>query len=213
MSISEARDASTRSAGFTLIEIIAVVAIIAMIMAIGIPTLGGSRFDPLRNEADEIADRLRFARQRAVMTGVPHRLLIDLEEGGYMIEWYVSESRAFGRDEGDGDALGLLSALTDGPAESRVLDFVPPEQQELDYFPIQHAEMGTFRWLDDTLYFVGVDGPAGWVEGGDYAIVFYVDGTTDPLELEIANGDDERLTLEVEALIDRVRVREGGARS
>ena len=91
---------------------------------------------------------------------------------------------------------------------------MPPRKGDgLDYYPIPNPSMGTFRWLDESLYFVGVEGPTGWVEGGDYGIVFYADGTTEPLALEIADADDERLTLEVEALLERVRVREGGARS
>lgn len=204
-----------RRSAFTLIEIIAVVAIIGMIMGLGVPMLGGSRFDPLRNEADEIADRLRFARQRAVMTGVPHRLLIDLEEGGYLIEWFVDENRAFGRATEEDPAALLFSGPFPGAdtLDEPVLEFTPPVRSDLDYHPIPHREMGSFRWLDDDLYFVGVDGPSGWVESGDFAIVFFVDGTTAPLRLEIANGEDERLTLEVEALLDRVRVFEGGARS
>lgn len=206
--------ARTRRAGFTLIEVIAVVAIISMVFALGVPRLGGRTFDPLHNEAEEIADRLRFARQRAVMTGVPHRLLIDLEEGGYLIEWYVTEDQAFGL-EGGGDGLAALLSPVGGPSdESPLLDFVPPRRNEdLDYYPIPNREMGTFRWLDETLYFVGVAGPTGWVEGGDFGVVFYADGTTEPLALEIADADDARLTLEVEALLERVRVREGRARS
>jgi prepilin-type N-terminal cleavage/methylation domain-containing protein len=208
--------ARNRRAGFTLIEIIAVVAIIAMVFALGVPRLGGRSFDPLHNEAEEIADRLRFARQRAVMTGVPHRLLIDLEEGGYLIEWYVTEDRAFGRGDGGGGGLAdLFAAATElEEDEGPVLDMVPPRKRDaLDYYPIPNPSMGTFRWLDDTLYFVGVEGPTGWVESGDFGIVFFADGTTEPLALEIADADDARLTLEVEALLERVRVREGGARS
>ena len=58
-------------AGFTLIEIIAVVAIISMVFAIGIPRLSGSNWDPLNHEAENLAESLRFARQRAIMTGIP----------------------------------------------------------------------------------------------------------------------------------------------
>ena len=205
-------------AGFTLIEVIAVIAIITMVFAIGVPRMGGRSFDPLHNEADEIADRLRYARQRAVLTGVPHRLLIDLEEGGYLIEWYVSEARAAGQDDnaGGGGLAALFAAAdpTSTEREGSLLDFVPPRKDdELDYYPIPNPKMGAFRWLDETLYFVGIEGPTGWVESGDFAVVFYSDGTTEPLALEIADGDDEHLTLEVEALLERVRVREGGARS
>ena len=72
-------------AGFTLIEVIAVIAIIGMVFAIGIPNLGGNKWNALNNEAELIAQSLRFARQRAVMTGIPHRVLIDLEDGGYLL--------------------------------------------------------------------------------------------------------------------------------
>ena len=203
-----------RHVGFTLIEIIAVVAIIAMVFALGIPQLGGRSWDALGDEAENIAESLRFARQRAIMTGVPHRVLIDLEEGGYLIEWYVSEGQALsavGEEGGDG-GLGLID-LPGGGEEEVVLDLHPPPASERDYHPIPHRELGSFRWLDEALYFVGVEGAAGWVESGDYGIVFYEDGTTDPALVELANAKDEHLTLEVEAVLDRVRVRKGGARS
>lgn len=210
-----ARKASESArAGFTLIEIIAVVAIIAMVFAIGIPRLGGSSWDPLESEAESIAQSLRFARQRAIMTGVPHRLLINLEDGGYMIEWFVSEERAtsaVGEDSsGSGFDIGMLGSDIDGQSP---IDLRPPRVQERDYFPIPNSRMGKFHWLDDALYFVGVDGASGWVEGGDYPIVFYVDGTTDAARLEIADADDKHLTLEIEPILDRVHVRAGGARS
>ena len=95
----------------------------------------------------------------------------------------------------------------------KALELLALADDELDYYPIPNPKMGAFRWLDETLYFVGIEGPTGWVESGDFAVVFYSDGTTEPLALEIADGDDEHLTLEVEALLERVRVREGGARS
>jgi prepilin-type N-terminal cleavage/methylation domain-containing protein len=207
-----------RRRGFTLIEIIAVVAIIAMVFALGIPQLGGRSWDALGDEAENIAESLRFARQRAIMTGVPHRVLIDLEEGGYLIEWYVSQGQALsavGEEGGDGGGAGLmgLAGGAFGEDEEVVLDLHPPPESERDYHPIPHRELGSFRWLDDALYFVGVEGAAGWVESGDYGIVFYEDGTTDPALVELANAQDEHLTLEIEAVLDRVRVRKGGARS
>ena len=200
---------------FTLIEVIAFVAIISMVFAVGLPRLSGSNWDPLNAEAENIAENLRFARQRAIMTGVPHRLLIDLEEGGYQIEWWVIESRAYGGGADD-EAFGsqgldnLLGSLgsEDGPS----IDLVPPRVQERDYFPIPSRDMGSFHWLDDALYFVGVEGSSGWVESGLYPITFYVDGTTDSARLEIADADDKHLTLEIEPILERVHVREGGAR-
>lgn len=210
-----ARPPARDRAGFTLIEIIAVVAIMAMVFGIGLPRLGRTGFDSLENEAENIAQSLRFARQRAVMTGAPHRLLIDLEEGGYLVEWYVTETRALGRIADDDRDLEFSGAAfgdeydNDGPR----LDLVPLRKAERDFFPIRHQQMGSFRWLDEDLYFVGAANSTGWVESGDYSIIFYDDGTTEPTQLELADGDDRHLTLEIEAILQQVRLREGGVRS
>ncbi len=95
MNFSIRRTRSTSSGGFTLIELMAVIAIMGMVFAIGIPRLSCFQLRGLRIEAEAIAGSLEFARQRAIMTAVPHRVLIDLEEGGYRSEWLVTEGEAF----------------------------------------------------------------------------------------------------------------------
>ena len=206
-----------RRSGFTLIEIIAVIAIMTMVFAIGIPRLSTSQLRALRQEAESVASSLEFARQRAIMTGVPHRVLIDLEEGGYRIEWLVTESRAFAansEDSRDRDSSDFGSLYGDSGADSEeTIDFHPPQRNERDYYPIPIRQLGSFTWLDDSRYFVGLDSPNGWIEGGDVEISFDVDGTTVYTRLEIADADDNHLTLEIEPLLDRVRRRNGRARS
>ncbi len=210
---STPRTGSHRRAGFTLIELMAVLAIMALMFALGVPRLARSPWKPLEEEAEQIAQTLRFARQRAIMTGVPHRLFIDLEEGGYAIEWLVEEE-ALGGGEGLGGLAALFGggdgAALDAPAERAPLDFVPRRRALREYAPIPHSRMGDFRWLDEAHYFVGVDGPGGWVESGDYAIVFAADGTTDFVLLKLADAEDHRLVLEIEPLLQSVRlIREG----
>ncbi len=209
------RDSATR--GFTLIEIIAVIAIMGMVFAIGIPRLSTSKLRGLRTEAESIAASLEFARQRAIMTGIPHRVLIDLEEGGYRVEWLVDEDRAF-EAISDADVEFAASDFDqdlDNPDNggADLIDFHPPVRDERDYYPIPNRQLGSFTWLDDSRYFVGLDSSSGWIEGGEVEIVFDADGTTEYLLLEIADSSDHHLTLEVEPLLDRVRRREGAARS
>lgn len=206
--------ASRGRAGFTLIELMAVVAIMLLIFGLGLPRLAGSPWAALDDEAERLAQTLRFARARAIMTGVPHRLLIDLEEGGYAVEWLISEEGAE-----DGGLAGLAALLADGGAglddarEPEVLEFTPPRRGERDYYPIPHRRMGSFQWLDEAHYFVGIDGPGGWVESGDYAIVFGADGLTDAALLQLADAQDHQVTLELEPLRQHVRVRRAGADS
>jgi type II secretion system protein H len=202
--------------GFTLIEIMAVIAIIGMVFAIGLPRLNSSKIRALETEAESIAASLEFARQRAIMTGVPHRLLVDLEDGGYRIEWLVDEDRAFAavRDDDFFDDDDLDQSLDGISADSEEsIDFHPPTKASRDYYPIPSRQLGSFTWLDDARYFVGLDSSGGWIEGGDIEIVFDADGTTEFARLEIADDADNHLTLEIEPLFDRVRRRAGGARS
>jgi type II secretion system protein H len=211
------RSRFSATSGFTLIEIIAVIAIMGMVFAIGIPRLSTSKLRGLRIEAESIAASLEFARQRAIMTGIPHRLLIDLAEGGYRIEWLVDEARAFEaiRDTGDEFVTSDIESDRDALDDRGVpqIDFHPPNNDERDYYPIPNRQLGSFTWLDDSRYFVGLDSSSGWIEGGDVEIVFDADGTTEYILLELADASENHMTLEIEPLLDRVRRREGAARS
>lgn len=208
--------------GFTLIEMMAVIALIGMIFALGIPRLSSSRWRALGDAAESIAASLEFARQRAIMTGVPHRVLIDFAEGRWRVEWLVSESESLaGMSEdasgGGGltDALAGLSAPADSsePDPNAPIDLHPPTQDERDYYPISNRQLGSFTRLDESLYFVGLESASGWIESGDVQIVFDADGTTEYVLLEIADAEERHMTLEIEPMLDRIRRREGPARS
>lgn len=222
--------AATRARGFTLIEMMAVIAIIGMVFALGIPRLSSSRWRALGQAADGVAESLEFARQRAVMTGVPHRVLIDLAEGGWRVEWLASESEALaatgdgetdaGAESGGGGLGELLAATAAGagdtkPGKAPKIDLHPPSRATRDYRPVPNRQLGSWAYLDDAdeLYFVGIVGADGWIESGDVQIVFDADGTTDLTLVEIADADERHLTLEIEPLLDRIRRRDGPARS
>lgn len=204
-----------RRSGFTLIEMMAVVVIMGLIFAAGIPRLGSSKIRVLKRESESIASSLEFARQRAVMTGTPHRLFVDLVDGGYRVEWLVSEERAFSSTGGGDDSFDFsaLGDTSDPGDEEERLDLRPPPREEREFYPVPNRQLGAFTWIDDALYFVGLDSPSGWIEGGDVAIVFQADGTTEFSLLEIADADDNHMTLEIEPLLDRIRRRIGPARS
>ena len=66
---------------------LAVVAIFGLIAAMALPNidLGGSRI--VRGEAQDLATAIEFARQRAVMTGRTHQVVIEVDRGEHWIEW------------------------------------------------------------------------------------------------------------------------------
>ena len=124
--------ARTTSRGFTLIEILAVVAILALVAAFVVPNMGGFRARALRAEAQQIAAQLELARQRAIVTGVPHRLWLELDQAEYRLEWLAE-------DPEDGERLAAAErgvrparqhpALALGAARARAR--VPPDPGQL----------------------------------------------------------------------------------
>ena len=73
--------------GFTLIEMIAVTLLFAVISGIFVPQIGLLSSRALGNLAKDLAAHIELGRQRAVVTGTPHRIVMDLEAGGYRLQF------------------------------------------------------------------------------------------------------------------------------
>ncbi len=182
-----------RARGFTLLEILAVIAILALLSSIVLPNLGAVRARNLRRGAKDLAAQLELARQRTVITGIPHRLLIDLEENAYRIEWT-------GTDEtGDQEA-----AIVPGGAGAE-LDLSPPRIAEREYRPLP-SRFGRLTRLADNLAFVGVEALGGWVKRGDFYIAFARDGTANHATIVLDDDSGHSVSLDVLPLADVIRI-------
>ncbi len=133
----------------------------------------------------------------AVVTGKPHRLLIDIEAGAYSIERF---DKANGDDESAADALPEI-------LPGRDYDLSPPKSRELEYRPVEN-QFARNNELDIDFFFEGLETGEGWLDSGLVNIVFDRDGTTDPAELVVSDLEGRMVVLEVRPLIDRVVVRD-----
>ena len=202
--------------GFTLIELLAVLVIIGLFMTLVLPNLDVTRNAQLREEALNLAGRLELARQRAVVTGAPHRVWLDLEAGAYSVEWFVDETRAYPEEsdqaldeESDGDGTPSAGALATGGKGP--ISLSPPQGEQRDYHPIP-GRFGRESRLPTDHYFVGIETPEGWLESGQAQVVFAVDGTSDFSEIILADAWDNKITLEIQPLLDQVRIHSDSAR-
>src|SRR5262245_53371163 len=123
------RRAKSTDRGFTLIEILAVVAILALVAAFVVPNMGGLRRRALRAEAQQIAAQLELARQRAIVTGVPHRVWLELDQAEYRLEWLAADPAAVAQAEMRAEAA--LDVHGNTP-----LALSAPPAPPLDYQPI-----------------------------------------------------------------------------
>jgi len=186
------------AAAFTLIELLAVVAILALMATFILPNVGIMRDRVLRDQARLLAAQLELARQRAVVTGIPHRLLIDLEGGGYRLEWLASAEQPQPA-AAPGDALAYD---VDGATP---LPLAAPAAASSEFQPVPGG-LGEFHYLESDLFFTGIDTPEGWIERGDSFIAFDRDGTSSYTEIVIDDGAGREIALEILPLADAVRI-------
>jgi len=189
-----------RSAGFSLIEVLAVLVIFALLAGVVLPNFGirGARI--LDEESKRLASSLEFARQRAVMTGKPHRLILDLDRRTYQIE-------AFGPPP-DVELAEAELAETAPPVPEDDLAkpaLSPPVRDDLDYWPLLGTP-GEVQRLDDEVSVEGVEYSAGIAAEGVFQVVFERDGTADWAILHLANQAGSKVALHIEYLADSVTI-------
>jgi general secretion pathway protein H len=88
-----------RGAGFTLIEILAVLAVIALIMGSAVRGFKSLAKSDLRTSAARMSGAIHYLFDRASTTGKHHRLVLDLNEGRYWPE--VSDDKFYAPHEAE----------------------------------------------------------------------------------------------------------------
>jgi prepilin-type N-terminal cleavage/methylation domain-containing protein len=184
-----------RKQGFTLIEILAVAAILALVASFVVPNLSGLQVRALRSEAEQIAGQLELARQRAIVTGIPHRLWMELDEAEFRLEWLQS----------DPDALDPGLANPDLRGNSPI-SLAAPRAVEIAYRPIP-GNFGRLQIVKHPFYFEGLETPEGWISRGAPSVEFERDGSANYTEIHIEDPAGNRVILDVHPLDERVRVR------
>jgi len=183
--------------GFTLIEMMAVVAIFALLAALVAPRVGSITSRTLNLRAQRIAAHLELARQRAVLTGIRHRLFVDLDQGSYLVEWWVTEARAEGREPEPPPALDLRGVTP--------IPMAPIRQAERSFHPLPGLQ-GRVQWLEESLAFVGLETQEGWSDRGQVSIEFSSDGTATYTAIYLDDDSGRTLVLDVLPLADSIRI-------
>lgn len=110
------------SAGFTLIELTIVIAILAVLMGIAIPRLRDSGATELRSQAHRMAMTFKLVRSEAILQGIPFQINFDLDEQRY----WVTSADPLGGDDVASSTLGRLARGHNFAGEVGISDVMLP---------------------------------------------------------------------------------------
>jgi len=181
--------------GFTLIEMLAVVATIALIAAMVLPNLnlGGSR--AVRTAAQDLASAIEMARERAILTGRVHAVVIDVDRGAHWIEWAAPPEPA--------EAPASAPASREGEPK---IDLVPPPLASAELVPLA-GEFGKPHVVERPAAILDVEVDGGLADTGQVSLRIDGDGATDAATIRIGDADGSYVVdVEIEPLADVVAV-------
>jgi hypothetical protein len=174
--------------------------IAGLLMSVMLPNFGALQSHKLRNSAEQIIERIDFGRQRAVMTGIPHRLAIDLDSGTYKLEWQgVGPENVVSQPKPKIEPAKIETDM--GPR----LSLAPPPATERSFESIS-GPLGRLEQLGRGVEFGWVETPGGEIDFGDAFIIFEGDGTSSYTMLVLNEPGGQELALEILPLADAVRI-------
>lgn len=202
-----ARAPSPRTAGFSLIELAAVVLVIALLFGFVLPNFGVASRRALDSDAEQLRASLELARQRSIATGVEHRVAIDLDGARYHIEGFEKPpakppssqppEREERRDRNERRRHEVSPLL------------LPPAAPGGSFVPIP-TKLGRATHLNRDVTFTRIETAEGIHETGTVGVAFLQDGSATPALITLRNADGDGLELQVLPLADTVRVNVDG---
>jgi prepilin-type N-terminal cleavage/methylation domain-containing protein len=176
-----------RARGFTLFEIMMVLAILLIIVGIGLPAMISTvRKGPMRQALADLEEGFLRARMLAILTGLPAELVIHAADGTLTLR-PVSEGAAASTDE-DSPARPMGLGEEFGEATGSRNRSTP---EELPKFSAKLDDSVAFKQLTVSLRDV--------MDETEAAVRFYPNGTCDALTALLVSeaGQERALTLEI----------------
>ena len=189
-----------RDRGFTLIEVMAVLVVLALVAGLVLPALRRSGRDDVGNDAKELAAAVEVARRGALTSRSAHRVVLDLENASWWIE--RAEVRAAA------EPSAVPSGLPGEPplwGDADTLPMSAPPAPETTFVPLVGL-IGRGNTLRPSVSFEGAQTDDGWIEMGHVHVELHPDGSADRTLILLTSDDGARLQLTVEALDERVGI-------
>lgn len=186
--------------GFTVLEILIGLLLVALLLAIAIPTFRSLTRVQLKETANQMLGLVRDTYSKATLSNKAHRIVFDMDAGQYWVEVSNDQVRISEEDESDeGGKLGIFQ----GEDKDKDQKYAKPPA-----FVPDEGEFGTKQKLPNGIRFWGfwADYMKERARSGEAALYFFPDGYTQTAQITLTDDEegDHVLTLVVEPLTGEV---------
>ena len=177
--------------GFTLVELLVVIALLAIITAISLPRVAGVFRVSLKNTSREMASTIRDAYHSTLLTQKIHRIAYDLDKNQYWVEsapkgtllMKPKEDQRFENEERQNQRNKSFSQATS----------VTEEKQSLDG--------------DATLKAIyNENAPEKGVQQGKTYSHFFPDGLTESTLIHLEDSQGNKVTLVISSILGKTKI-------
>ena len=177
-----------RVAGFTLFEMLVVLAILSIVATIGVPSmLQALKKNPLRQAVSDLTDACQNARMMAILRGERTELIINSSERSLRVALAPERPAAAGADGSTAPPAG------EGEGETRV-------SHEVEPFSAKLPEGVEFKKLVINLQ--------DMMDAAEARVRFYPNGTCDAFVAHLLSehNEERRITLEITTARESIEV-------
>jgi prepilin-type N-terminal cleavage/methylation domain-containing protein len=130
--------------GFTLIEIMIVIGVLAMVLVMGVPSIIQSmRKDPLRQAVSDLMEGCSYARAQAILQGFPQELVIQAADGYLTVRRVPTHASG---SNGESPAEAPAAALTAGRFSARLHEDIKVILLDVNFRDQMQAEESHVRF-------------------------------------------------------------------
>lgn len=201
-----------RARGFSLIELLVVLAVLVIVVGLGLNSLGDLSGTQLRTQTNRLAAAIRHTYSRSVAHGLHMRLVFDLDEESYWVE--ASDQPIFLPDTKRRDAVDP-NAPTEEELEQAKED-AELDEGETPKFRLKRAQFQTEGVIPKVSFVKGISvegvltsGQEEIFSSGKAYIHFFPNGMVESAIIHITDGEEGYLTLVIDPLTGKV-TRMGG---
>ena len=181
-----------KNKGFTLLELLVVMAIIAFVSAVAAPRIGSTLDNMrLRSSVRKCAAVLRYARSMAITTQEEYRVRFTLDSTEGEIDSYSFDKVSFEKRQAD----DFEESENEGDRKERTI--IKKEKK------INLKEKITLDWQPNA--------EADWSNSGDYEVIFYPRGFSSGGELLFSREYEgkRKYILSIDPITGRTKILEG----